>query len=160
MFIVQKSWILIWQFTLFGFFEKWNYPQICFSLLLHKVQIHITLPIPIVYPQRVNYPNSGTSGLTSSLSKTQRTSPQGGRHFNSGPKKISKIIICRSTKPTIGGNAYPHGRLSLSLAETICYVMTYLELVLQHRGSIYQWSLHGATYQEQQWFHSWCGCVG
>ena len=54
---------LFCQITLFGLFEIWNYPQIkgCFSTLLNKVQIQITLPKMAVYPQRVNYPSSGTT---------------------------------------------------------------------------------------------------
>ena len=57
---------LFWQITLFGHFEIWNYPQIkdCFSPLLNKVQIQITLPKMAVYPWRVNYPSSGTTDVT------------------------------------------------------------------------------------------------
>ena len=52
--------------TLFGHFEIWNYPQMkgCFSSLLNKAQIQITLPKMVVYPRRVNYPSSGTTVLT------------------------------------------------------------------------------------------------
>ena len=35
----------------------------CLSLLLNKVQIQITLPKMVVYPQRVNYSSSGTTDL-------------------------------------------------------------------------------------------------
>ena len=35
----------------------------CFSTLHNKVQIQNTLPKMVIYPQRVNYPSSGTTGL-------------------------------------------------------------------------------------------------
>ena len=43
--IGQWFMIFFWQITLFGTFEKWNYTQIkgCFSLLLNRVQIQISL---------------------------------------------------------------------------------------------------------------------